>query len=351
VLEHDLAYDPGEIYFIREREVETGVLTPLVKIGLVRSSENRGSYDRLREHQTGNPRPLVLSESSVVPTDAVDYVEVQLHRRLAARRVTGEWFRFDSDDELDQAISLARILSHEMSEHRPLFEKAEELKSTPDNGATTAPSELAQEAARNLVLAEWKVDQCKELEDSIRGGLKSAIETGKDVKGAASIGSRTYRPKFDKGRFQEDHAELYQEFLVSSTAWYQRFLVDSKFRKSIDPAEDSSSREFIDDINRVRALVGEVYSGDHAYLLNEPQVQLTALKGLADWEQALAEVRLKVECGTNLGLNALCKWSRRETERYTFDEVAFREKHPDLFYSYMTELETSSYVRVKQSRI
>ena len=48
----------GELYFLRETDYVTGQLTPFTKIGIVR--DGRGSADRLRDHQTGNPRTLVL---------------------------------------------------------------------------------------------------------------------------------------------------------------------------------------------------------------------------------------------------------------------------------------------------
>ena len=61
----------GEIYFIRE--MEAGQLTEHTKIGLISYKKDRSSNDRLPEHQTGNPRKLVISH--VVVTDCVTAVE------------------------------------------------------------------------------------------------------------------------------------------------------------------------------------------------------------------------------------------------------------------------------------
>ena len=49
---------PGEIYFLGEKDLKTGENSPFVKIGLVRENESRGTADRLKDHQTGNPRLL-----------------------------------------------------------------------------------------------------------------------------------------------------------------------------------------------------------------------------------------------------------------------------------------------------
>ena len=44
----------GEVYFIRERDVVSGEISPNVKIGLTR--DDRLSTERNGEHNTGNPR-------------------------------------------------------------------------------------------------------------------------------------------------------------------------------------------------------------------------------------------------------------------------------------------------------
>ncbi len=346
-----MGFNSGEIYFIREKDLETGGLTPLVKIGLVRDHEYRSSYARLLEHQTGNPRPLVLSDEFIVQTDSVDLVETQLHRRLSPTRVSGEWFRFERDDELQHAIAQAHELAEEMNKLRPLFDEAERLESEPDDGSSQVPAQAALDAAKSLLIAKWKLEECDELQYSIHEDLSEAIEIGEDVKGAARSVSRTYRPKFETKRFKDEHPDLYDAFRVSTPYWYQRFTIKSSFRESIDPYEDESTREFIDEIEQISAKMHEVTSPDQAYLLNEQQLQITALEAVADWELAVSEARLKVECGTSLELEGICKWQREEKQRHTFDEVAFVEEHPDLFQEFLSKPATKSYVRVKKTKI
>jgi len=82
----------GEIYFVRERDIKSGEVTPYVKIGIVREGAKgpRTSEERLLEHQTGNPRNLFLHE--VINTPAVEEIETRLHRTYAEQAVSGEWF-------------------------------------------------------------------------------------------------------------------------------------------------------------------------------------------------------------------------------------------------------------------
>ena len=63
-----MSYNSGEIYFIREQAHSTSDLTPLVKIGLVREHGGRSSHERVQEHQTGNPRTLVLIDENIIST-------------------------------------------------------------------------------------------------------------------------------------------------------------------------------------------------------------------------------------------------------------------------------------------
>ena len=81
---------PGEIYFVRERDVKSGEISPYVKIGIVREGAKgpRTSEERLLEHQTGNPRELFLHE--VIATPAVEEIETRLHRAFAEHGVSGE---------------------------------------------------------------------------------------------------------------------------------------------------------------------------------------------------------------------------------------------------------------------
>ena len=65
----------GEIYFVTEHDGAGH--TEFVKIGLVGDAEGRSSLGRMKEHQTGNPRPLKLLD--VVKTVFVTTVESRLH--------------------------------------------------------------------------------------------------------------------------------------------------------------------------------------------------------------------------------------------------------------------------------
>ncbi|MGA0081945.1 MAG: GIY-YIG nuclease family protein, partial [Ilumatobacteraceae bacterium] len=104
----------GEVYFIGERDRSTGKLTENVKIGMVGAKGDSG--ERLKQHQTGNPRDLVLHH--VVETPAPFWVENGLHQRLTGLRVRAEWHKLDPKG-LEDAIRLAEVLASESFVHMP----------------------------------------------------------------------------------------------------------------------------------------------------------------------------------------------------------------------------------------
>jgi hypothetical protein len=93
---------PGEIYFIGEKDLKTGLNTSYCKIGIVRDGAKgpRSSDERLLEHQTGNPRKLFLRDIVVAP--AVEEIETRVHRIFAPLRVNGEWLEL-SDEQYAEA--------------------------------------------------------------------------------------------------------------------------------------------------------------------------------------------------------------------------------------------------------
>ncbi|UCC25287.1 MAG: GIY-YIG nuclease family protein, partial [Gemmatimonadales bacterium] len=97
---------PGIVYFLRERDFRTGAFTDYCKIGLV--AGERTTEQRVKEHQTGNPRQI--HEEVSVETPAVDDLETYMHGRFAPWRVSGEWFHLTAD-RLQEAIGEARSRS------------------------------------------------------------------------------------------------------------------------------------------------------------------------------------------------------------------------------------------------
>ena len=129
----------GVIYFITEQD--GAGRTDYVKIGLVGDAEGRTSLARMKEHQTGNPRQLQLPHE--VETVFVTTVESRLHNEYAARRVSGEWFKFD-DSGLASAVDRCRALAEEYQREIPILEEAERLSAIPSTDDLAAETPESQ---------------------------------------------------------------------------------------------------------------------------------------------------------------------------------------------------------------
>jgi hypothetical protein len=108
----------GEIYFIGEKDLKSGIDTSYFKIGIVRDGAKgpRTSDERLLEHQTGNPRKLFLR--NVVKTPAVEEIETRVHRIFAPLRVHGEWLEL-TEVQYQEALKMTSDMAIEAESSLP----------------------------------------------------------------------------------------------------------------------------------------------------------------------------------------------------------------------------------------
>jgi hypothetical protein len=334
-----MGYVSGEIYFVRERTKED--FSPFVKIGLVHGI--RDSLERLKEHQTGNPRPLFIDEAQVVKTEAVDLVEAQMHKFFAPRRVSGEWFEFPNNEELAQAVSKARELSREASSMMPILQAAEELsKKTSSEGKIPATQE-SLDLSVAIAQAGGRVAVCKDLEKVIKSKLAQAMEADEgNVKDTIEMMTKTYKAKFNEKEFLKDHAELYAKYVELVQKWKKpdfRMAAKASLRDALD-------EDFLSQIVEIESMINSVDSLEHAYRLIEPQLLLTKLKARSEWDLETSKAKLKVLCGEASGIEGVCTWIRKFEEKPVFNEPLFVEENPEMYFDYLTDPKTGVYLRV-----
>lgn len=338
-----MGYKSGEIYFVRERTGQA--YSPHVKIGLVHAP--RVSLDRLPEHQTGNPRILHIDKNQVVKTDAVDRVEAQLHKIFAPKRVSGEWFELPNETELHEAISQAKALANEVGLLVPIFNSADELARMESTQDVIPASDEATALSFDVAKARGELAVCAELESSIAQKLQEALEDDEGVvKGAAKVVTVNYKPKFMVDALKTENPELVEKYLEEVSTWSQTFRLKAKKleRNSLD-------RDFLDEVERIEALIDSVRSVEDAYLLNEPQLFVTNLEALSSWNEQISLAKLKVLCGTNAGIENICTWTRKNGDpKSVFDEDRFASENPELYFDYFAEGKTGTYIRVAKRK-
>jgi hypothetical protein len=149
-----------------------------VKIGLVRASERRNSFNRLREHQTGNPRALQILKKEIISTQAVDRVEALLHRLYAKQRVSGEWFEFKSELQVQEAIKRTKVFAKEVAKIVPVFDEAEALSKAQDNDKSIPATDQHKKLLETIAIANLEISEIKVLESVIDAKFAEAVKAG-----------------------------------------------------------------------------------------------------------------------------------------------------------------------------
>jgi hypothetical protein len=331
-----MKYQAGEIYFVREHDRD-GELTHFVKIGLVKSP--RTSEDRLIEHQTGNPRRLVIPEGHIVFTEAVSLVEAQLHRRFATDRIGGEWFNFSDPNKLDAAIAASKALAVEVGLATPLLLQADALESQASNQTMVPATEFAMEQARKYGYAKEQEKATKALNSELKGLLTIAADAGQDLGTVATRQSKTFKAKFDEAAFLKDYWDVAQKYFVEKAEWSQRFISKYKLPKDFAFEEDFSAQ-----LDEIRHLIPQGAAKVSAIDLEEPILRLTQLEAIVDWDLKLSKAKLKIECGLNEGIEGVCTWKREATIKSSFDSNKLFESDFDLYSQYVLDETTKQYL-------
>lgn len=341
-----MSYEKGEIYFVRERNGPEGLRSPFVKIGLVRYKDKRDSFNRLAEHQTGNPRTLELVRDEIVVTDAVDMVEAQLHRVFAKERVSGEWFEFPDDQKLGEAVAKAKALAAEVAPIVPKLTEAEKLKNVASNGKSKEASEDNRLSAQRLAVAKEQVAVCVRLIKTINTKIAAAVDAGQDISSIAATSVRKYSPKFLVEAFQAAHPDLYEKYLTEISEWEQRFLLKTKLEDDTSLGQDFSAI-----IREIEILLAPELDRNDIVKLNEPYLQLTHLKGLAEWAIQIETAELKLALGEFDELNGLCTWKRYSKVGMAFDSDLFAIENPELALKFVSVPEEKTYVQAKKKKL
>ena len=311
----------GEIYFIREMEV--GQFSAHTKIGLISYKKDRSSSDRLPEHQTGNPRKLVISH--FVVTDCVTAVETYMHRKYASWRGLGEWFQFD-ERLLTEAIHFCEQIASRFAGEAEVLDRSKALKDQKSIGVVADPSDEANQWFQKLVSTSSLIQECNSLEDKYLDLIREAESSGVDISENAETFS-VARSSFNEKGFKEKYEEIWRLHVQEVSSISGKFVVE-KFEKnnvvsSSDFPEFASLRDrFIDAIDSGETHSVKLEAVKGCYL------ELIGFKKESEVEKDIAEAHLKVLCGTSDGISGICKWKRTEKSTPTLDKKSLEADHP-----------------------
>ena len=341
-----MAHMAGELYVIGEVDPVTGKDAPFVKIGIVRDSDTRNTTQRVSEHQTGNPRKLIVH--GVVKSSMVERLETAMHDTLAPLRISGEWFNLDRKG-VTWALEHAKALSRQVNRIDKHLETAELVKSTVSNGNVLASTSRERGLHRTLIEADVRIKAGERAEKAVRDALIAANDRKVDVAAHLIITPKIGTTSFDDELFKASHPRLWQRYQVETQLVRGRFTPSSAGKKELDLAVlDSDLAELVAEIEAMAEEFGR--RGRKPKPLHTLFLTLVAAQAPIKWQRMLVEAELRAACGIADGITDVCTWTRKSVQQQKLDTAALKRDHPAKWEQFLvTKPGTTSYSVVKDN--
>jgi hypothetical protein len=314
--------DSGEIYFIREQV--GGEFTEFTKIGKVAERPGRSSLDRAKEHQTGNPRPLVPIE--VVQTVFVSEVENTLHREFAPNRILpGEWFILNAA-EIATAIARCGELSAANAQLIPLFEQADALEATVSNADLSPANDEAATWAKAYRRARYGLKLFDDTEKRFKEYLTEANSRGIDVADFVEIGQSAGRRSY-RDLFEQNYPELVAKYSSTMTEIAGVVTV-----KSVRNEIFSADEELAEVVTLTESLMPQINNSsdqrDEIAAMHALYLSLLSVEPVLKKHKEVARAHLMLLCGESAGIEELCSWRRTPRNVIAIDWDTIKATHP-----------------------
>lgn len=317
---------PGEIYFLREIDVLSGEKSPYVKIGLVELS--RESTKRMQEHQTANPRNLVLE--SHFKTECVRAVEKYLHWHHIERGVRGEWFKFN-DETLGRAIKYAEELRDMFADQITSLRDGFNFQKVVSDGRVKPATDEAQRWLREYQVAHLVSNDSNQVYKEFKDAIKDAKRRGEDISDAGTV-KLTPSRRLDEKMLMEGDPDLYAKYCFERIKG--RF-VPTRANEAVesDPRIAKAKTRSSELVQAIAAM-----KVDKLDFNSVSQIAFGVDSTGKFYEKAkeLAQLHLQAQCESAEKIDGVCAW-KREFE-LKFDVDRFRKEQDEAFERFSTEV-------------
>ncbi|MEB3165699.1 MAG: hypothetical protein VKO65_03420 [Cyanobacteriota bacterium] len=321
---------PGTLYFITEQDPFGEPSGSYVKIGLVRENDTgRSSLDRLLEHQTGNPRILVVAES-LTTTAPISELEASVHQQLARHRVSGEWFRAGGEG-IRPYVQVAETIRQELEHLHTHASELEALVATEDTGEELLPDSEAKDMHHEIRGVVRAIKEREQLLNRLALELQSLGGTQTtDVEG---IGGHHYTKaghRFDSSGFAKAYPDLLAE--LGSSRIQARFSL-----RQVPKLPPSDDIEPLKQLCAAQTMAGaeplKLARSARAEALHADWIQLYSDLQPLKQKLNLLEARMKLLCGPAAAIKGICSWKR--TTIRTISTKDLLPSHRELVGSFM----------------
>ena len=335
----------GTIYVIGEKEDESNSQTLFYKCGIVRDGTGRDSHIRLLEHQTGNPRKLVVVET--ISSPFVEYVETSIHYLWASKRVRGEWFQL-LPKEVHMLIDSIKDIAKQVRVYGDDFNQAEILKNCISSGEKIPPSSESQYWYEQYNNFKFVKDTCDEILERYDSFLLDAIKKGVDVSGMAKMQVRSAPRVFDDELFASRFPDIFKR--------YSKEINEPKGTFRLTPLRDgikdvvigSAQVSIITDMNS--ALITADHSVENGFWLHEKHLAVLEIQKYAEMKCEIANAKLRVLTGESDGITGFCSWKREMISKIVFDRHKLQNDYPSEYDSCVSQGKDSEALIVQPMR-
>ncbi len=298
---------PGKIYFIEEEDQLGYPSSDYLKIGLIKTNGNgRTVEDRKGEHQTGNPRSLIVVDS-IETRASVSTLEAKVHQSLAMNRHREEWF-IKPNGSIQPFVDEANSIKTQLEELLDLEEGLQQLASTSDSGEEISSDSEASDIHAGLIKLTSEIQDIDQEKKLIEYQLKAIAGTSfAGIAGICSYKETNPPSRFNPKSFQEEHPELFKK--------YAKEEMSSSFRIRKMPAKKkneqlSSLKELYESQEEFQNKVNILEASQESHGLHREWLLLHVKRQPLYSQKELLIAKLKHICGTNKGIKDVCSWSR-----------------------------------------
>ena len=338
--------DAGEVYVIGEYHPGTNTPTGRYKIGMTQN--DRSTYDRIIEHQTGNPNRLFIH--GIVWCEASYLVEKMMHNQWNANRIGQEWFTL-TPAELVQVM--ADIAAFE-AQHSPNITAIRQYYyATPNPG--DHPGLTAAQMTRAQTLRDDAYDVCRDMAELkfeyealkydllVMSGVNAVVDSVTKIKinppttefspsllpapVKAQYTTLTQKPKDDfRFVFTQTAAEVCN-ISLASPHWKNSF-------STLDTALQTVKANWTNTVQPTITIATANTNSQPRTPLHETLHEAYVDK-LREYEEKktqkeIIELELRILCANYEGIANVCRW-RRVTPNPKFNKPEFKILEPAMY--------------------
>ena len=321
----------GYIYFMTEIDLFGYPSGSYVKIGLVKGTEEgRSSIERRKEHQTGNPRKIIV-EKEIKTYAQVSTLESLIHQKLAKNRIHGEWFKYD-ENGIAPYIEITEELKNDLESQIDSDNAIANYLSIEDNQQEIKASSESKDIHKQLLKVKESILNLKKERELTVLKLKTINKNfSKDIDGICSYEKVKPSQSFNRVGFQKDYPDIVEKIgvMVINHNFLLKKDIKQKKNDEIKDLEEIIKLQKFEDDNSKRILNRTKSAIELHKIWLDVHVALQPL----ELERKYLENKLKLITGENLGIKEVCTWKRRKIKQVKkSDLISF---DPELANKYM----------------